>query len=113
MTTNDAMTPRTTAGPPTICKCGSAKAYHRPQDKRDHDYEPRYEPMAWSDGYRRGAEAAAPLRDALRGLVAAEDGLLVVTSDHAKEEWEVALDAARRALDEPIEYPVLDREVEG
>jgi hypothetical protein len=72
---------------------------------------------AYHDGYAWGREqaetAAAPLRDALRGLVAAEDGLLVVTSDHAKEEWEVALAAARRALDEPIEHDALDREVEG
>lgn len=26
----------------TICKCGSAKTYHRDIDKRDHEYEPRY-----------------------------------------------------------------------
>lgn len=25
----------------SICICGGAKDYHRPQDKRNHDYQPR------------------------------------------------------------------------
>jgi hypothetical protein len=63
------------------------------------------------------AEAAAPLRDALRGLVEAWDAdQRVDGASRGTEESGIALnaalDTARRALDEPIE-PVLDREVEG
>ncbi len=47
------------SNPPTICRCGGAMTYHRPIDRRDHEYEPRYEPMAWTDGYNRGREEGA------------------------------------------------------
>jgi hypothetical protein len=50
--------------PPTICKCGGAKDYHRPKDNRDHDYEPRYDPQSWREGYRAAVDR---LRAALSG----------------------------------------------
>jgi hypothetical protein len=61
------------------------------------------------------AEAAAPLRDALRGLVEAWDAHAANQNDDLETSWQrfrQAIDTARRALDEPIEHPVLDREVE-
>ena len=63
--------------PPTICKCGGAKDYHRPQDNRDHEYEPRFDPAAWTEGYNAAHtgprpdsgidEAAQRLREAIAG----------------------------------------------
>jgi hypothetical protein len=57
-------------------------------------------------------DAAAPLRDALRGLVEAIDEYRS-KANRSDVDLVMALTAARRALDEPIEHPVLDREVEG
>lgn len=28
--------------PSTVCVCGSARSYHRPEDHRDHEYQRRY-----------------------------------------------------------------------
>ena len=43
------------ATPPTICRCGLAKSYHEGRFTPGHAYEPRYEPMAWREGYRAAA----------------------------------------------------------
>lgn len=52
-------TPRTEAGPPTICKCGLARSYHEQPESLPHQYEPRYEPEAWREGYRTALREAA------------------------------------------------------
>ena len=71
----------------TICKCGSAKTYHRDIDKRDHEYETRYPARrARSDL----ASAPAPL-DGLtverlaRALVHEADSL----PDHTINLWDI------------------------
>ena len=48
----------------TICKCGSAKTYHRDIDKRDHEYETRY-PARHA---RSDLPAAPPPLDGLEGF---------------------------------------------
>lgn len=62
-------------GPPTICKCGSAKSYHRPSDRRDHKYEPRYEPLAWQNGYERGLAEGEKMAYALEQVRIVSMGL--------------------------------------
>ena len=89
-----------TAAPPTICKCGSAKAYHRPQDNRDHEYEPRYEPKAWLAGYKEGYEDAKKEdpRSVLRAASPAANGAEALSA-----EFERGFKAGQRsaALDSP------------
>ncbi len=61
MTSPSDQTPRTKAGPypPTICRCGMAKSYHiGDRMKACGDYTPRYEPVAWLDGFAAGQAQA-------------------------------------------------------
>ena len=58
--------------PPTICKCGLAKSYHEGRFNPGHDYEPRYEPVAWLEGYRAGVEER--INRNIQYVADAEDG---------------------------------------
>ena len=43
--------------PPTICRCGLARSYH--PGLADHEYVPRYDPVAWREGYRQALTDSA------------------------------------------------------
>lgn len=72
---------------PTICKCGSAKIYHRPEDHRDHEYEPRYPAVAVRLGWDAALNAVAHDMEA---FLFDHPGLPLAVI-HQIEEWRSAL----------------------